>query len=107
MSQPLEQDYTAKKIDFSLWKRLYSYALRNRALVALVLLSLIVVAAVDTLYPLFSRYAIDRFVTPRNADGLIPFALVYAGAVLLQGLNTVLFITLSGKLERNSLREPT
>ena len=99
MNQPNEQDYTAKKIDLSLWKRLYAYALRNRALVALVLTALLVVAAVDTLYPLFSRYAIDRFVTPKSADGLLPFTLAYMGAVLVQGLNTVLFITLCGKLE--------
>ena len=94
-----EQDFTAEKVDLSIWKRLYAYALRNRALTALILASLVVVALVDVAYPLLTRYAIDRFVTPRTADGLAPFAATYAALVAVQAFGTFLFISRSGKME--------
>ena len=94
-----EQDFTAEKVDLSIWKRLYAYALRNRALTALILTSLVVVALVDVAYPLLTRYAIDRFVTPRTADGLAPFAATYAALVAVQAFGTFLFISRSGKME--------
>lgn len=94
-----EQDFTAERVDLSIWKRLYAYALRNRALTALILTSLVVVALVDVAYPLLTRYAIDRFVTPRTADGLAPFAATYAALVAVQAFGTFLFISRSGKME--------
>lgn len=94
-----EQDFTAQRVDLTVWKRLYRYALRNRGLVAAVLLSLVVVALVDVAYPLLSRYAIDRFVTPRTSAGLGRFALAYAACVLVQGVGTFLFISRSGRME--------
>ena len=94
-----EQDFTAEKVDLSIWKRLYAYALRNRALTVLILTSLVVVALVDVAYPLLTRYAIDRFVTPRTADGLAPFAATYAALVAVQAFGTFLFISRSGKME--------
>ena len=96
---PEEHDFSSDKINLTLWKRLYRYALQSRKLVALVLLTLVIVAGIDVLYPLFSKYAIDAFVARRTTDGLTPFAVLYAVCVLLQGSGTALFITLSGKLE--------
>ncbi len=94
-----EQDFSAKKVDGRLWKRLYHYALRNHALVAVVLATLVLVALVDVLYPLFTSYAIDRFIVPKTTDGLAAFAIVYALTILLQGLGVITFITVCGKLE--------
>lgn len=99
MSMQEERDFTAEKVDRRLWKRLYHYALRNHALVAIVLLTLICVAAIDVLYPLYTSYAIDRLIVPRSTEGLVPFAIVYFVTLLLQGLGTVTFITVCGKLE--------
>ncbi len=95
-----EQDFTtAKKLNVGIWKRLYQYALRSPKLVAFIILSLIIVAAVDILYPLFTSYAIDQFVVPKTADGVVPFAIVYAVCVLVQGAGVVSFILGCGKLE--------
>ena len=94
-----EQDFTAERVDLSIWKRLYAYALRNRGLVAVILLSLVVVSLVDVAYPLLSRYAIDTFITPKTTDGLGRFAAVYAAFVAVQGVGTFVFISRSGKME--------
>lgn len=94
-----EQDFTAEKVDLSIWKRLYAFALLNRPLLMLILSSLVIVSLVDVAYPLLSRYAIDRFVTPRTTDGIAPFAAVYAALVILQAGGTFLFISRSGKME--------
>lgn len=94
-----EQDFAAERVDLSIWKRLYAYALRNRALVAVILTSLVIVALVDVAYPLLSRYAIDTFITPRTTEGLLPFALAYGALVIVQGFGTFIFISRSGKME--------
>ena len=94
-----EQDFTAEKVDFSIWKRLYAFALRNRPLLILILSALVIVSLVDVAYPLLSRYAIDHFVTPRTTAGLLPFALVYGALVIVQAFGTFLFISRSGKME--------
>ena len=94
-----EQDFTAKKVDYSLWSRLARYALRHRALLGLIVASLILVALIDTAYPLFTKYALDHFVIPRSTDGLTPFAFLYFGSVLMQGSLTFFFISRTGRLE--------
>ncbi|MEG1525151.1 MAG: ABC transporter ATP-binding protein [Clostridia bacterium] len=99
MNMQEEQDFSAKKVDFHLWRRLYRYALRNRSTVGMVLVALLIVAAVDVLYPLFTSYAIDRFVVPKTTEGAIAFTILYAFAVLLQGLGVIVFIRFCGKLE--------
>ncbi len=94
-----EQDFAAKKVDWSVWKRLYRYALRSPAALFCVIAALLLVAAVDILYPLFTSYAIDRFVLPKSADGIVPFAVLYTVLILFQGGGVITFIAFAGKLE--------
>ena len=99
MSMTHEQDFEANKVDRALWLRLYRYALRNRGLIAAVLITLVLVSLVDVFYPLFTSYAIDHFVIPKNTCGLAGFAVLYVAAIVLQGLGVVTFINVCGKLE--------
>lgn len=94
-----EKDYQEKKIDFSLWKKLFGYALQTKGLVILLILTLLIVSAVDVAYPLLTRYAIDVFVLPKTAEGLSGFMTVYVLLVVLQSTGTVTFINRAGKLE--------
>lgn len=110
MNMPEEQDFTAKKIDFKLWKRLYRYMLRNPKYVVVILIALVTVSFVDILYPLFSSYAIDHFVVQKTTDGLVPYAVAYGVMILLQGLGVVTFIVMAGRVEMNvayAIREDT
>ena len=94
-----EQDFTAKKVDYSLWRRLAKYALRHRRLFAAIVASLILVALIDTAYPLFTNYALDNFVLPRSTAGLLPFSALYIFLVCLQGSLTFFFISRAGRME--------
>ena len=91
-----------EKMDSKLWKRLFGYAMRNRALFMRILLSMLIVAIIDALYPILTRYAIDHFVRPEGSpttDGIWLFFAVYAALVVLQGFCTTRFIGRSGEME--------
>ena len=99
MYLPEEQDFAAKKIDWNVWKRLYRYALHHRKLFLTVIVALFFVAAFDIAYPLFTSYAIDHFVVPKTTAGILPFAVAYAVAIVLQALGVITFIRNAGNLE--------
>ena len=91
-----------EKMDAKLWKRLFGYAIRNRALFIRILLSMLIVAGIDALYPILTRFAIDRFVRPDAApttDGLWTFFGIYVALVVFQGFFTMRFIGRSGEME--------
>ena len=94
-----EEDYEAKSVDMSLWKRLFGYALQTKGLVLSLVALMLVVGVIDIAYPLLTRYAIDHFIIPRAANGLATFIIVYVIFVCLQSSCTVLFISRAGKLE--------
>ena len=78
-----------EKMDAKLWKRLFSYALRNRALFVRILISMLLVAVIDALYPILTRFAIDRFVRPDaepTTDGIWVFFAIYTALVIGQGV---------------------
>lgn len=99
MSYQNEQDFTNEKIDFSIWKRLLTYAVRNRRLLAATIAAMLLVAVIDAMYPLLTNYAIDTFVIPLQSEGLRGFFLIYLGIIALQGTLTYVFISRSGRME--------
>ncbi len=102
MSYDTEQDYQDQKVDLKLWKRLIAYAVRNKKFLIQNIFALIIVAVIDTLYPIMTRYAIDRFVNPGgepSTDGLWIFGALYVVLILVQCFGTMLFIMRSGDIE--------
>lgn len=93
-----EQEYS-KGFDLSLWRKLLGYASAFKKDLLLLAGVMVMVAAVDAVYPLLTRYAIDHFVTPGTTKGLGLFILVYALLVALQVINIWFFIRTSGKVE--------
>lgn len=105
-----EQDFTAKKINLHLWKRIFAYTARNKRFLIGVVLVLLGVSAIDILYPLMSSFAIDRFILPKQTNGLTGFIVTYVLLVLLQGFFVFAFIMLCGKTEMEvakDIREDT
>ena len=60
---------------------------------------LMLIAVLDAAIPYATKIAIDRFITPMTTEGLLPFAALYAGIILVFGTMIVIFIILAGKLE--------
>ncbi len=99
MSYQNEQDYTNEKVDPKLWKRLYSYAWRNKRIFITTIACLLFVALADSLYPLLTNYAVDQFIVPGKSKGVWLFLLVYIVLAFSQGFGTLGFITRCGKME--------
>ncbi|HCO63090.1 MAG TPA: ABC transporter ATP-binding protein [Clostridiales bacterium] len=102
-----EQEYT-KSFDLSLWKRLFSMMKGFKAVIVGLLLFNTLEAVMDVVLPLFQRYAIANFIGAGTVAGLLPFGLVYLGAILFHGLCSVGFARSCMYLEMNlaqSLRQ--
>ena len=103
MSYDNEAEFNQEeKVDVKLWKRLFGYAMRNRALFVRILVTMLIVAIIDAVYPILTRFAIDSFVRPEgNPDmhGIWLFFAIYVALVILQGFGTTRFIGRSGEME--------
>lgn len=97
----LEEKEFDQKVDLSLWKRIFRYALHSKGTVMLTVIANIVVAAGDIIYPLLSRYAIDDIIPGSHTERILPFALVYLANIVVQASCVLMFIKCSGKLEMN------
>ncbi len=101
MSYQEEQDFTNERVDPKLWKRLYAYAWRNKKTFIMTIVCLLYVALADSLYPLLTNYAVDRFIIPGKSDGTWLFLLIYIALAFSQGFGTLGFITRCGRMEMN------
>lgn len=95
----IEEKEFDQKVDFKLWKKLIRYALRSKKLLVLIVFANVIVAAIDIIYPLLSRYAIDEIIAGEHTESIVPFALVYLAFIIVQGIGVLSFIKGSGKLE--------
>ncbi len=62
---------------------------------------LIGIAILDAILPLATKIAIDKFITPRTTEGLMPYLLLYGSVIVIFGILIILFIIQAGKLESN------
>ncbi|NQU66521.1 MAG: ABC transporter ATP-binding protein [Candidatus Marinimicrobia bacterium] len=93
-----ETDYT-QKFQFSTWRKVLPFARPYRTTMILLAVFMIAVAGVDIVMPLMTRYAVDTFIVPKNADGLGLFAIIYLSITLFQAVNVAIFILFAGKVE--------
>ncbi|MCD6180982.1 MAG: ABC transporter ATP-binding protein [Candidatus Cloacimonetes bacterium] len=97
-----EKNYT-KKFDLNLWKKLLVFAKPYHGKMLLLAFFMISMAGVDLLFPLLSKIAIDRFVVPKNLDGLLHFGLIYLLVIALQSINIYFFIKVAGYIEQRMI----
>ena len=94
-----EQDYT-KKLDLSLWKRLFYYAKPFHWHMVGIAVAMLLCAWVDIIFPQLTREAIDTFVANQTTEGLNFFVVKYLVVVVLQSGFIFAFCFLSGRVER-------
>lgn len=99
-----EKEY---KSAFSLkaWKTMLPFMKPYRVILLVVLVANIFCAGIDVLLPLFQREAINRFIAQSTTQGLVPFALMYAGTILLQTLSLYIFTRGSMRIEMHIARD--
>lgn len=59
----------------------------------------VIATAIDSVYPLFNRYAIDHFVALNTTDTLPVFIVLYLGILLIQVVDNYINICYCGKME--------
>lgn len=91
-----------KKLDFSIWKKVFKVMVRRKKLVFLLVVTLLVMAVLDIVYPLMNSYAIKTFFSD-NPDYTYRthFIVGYVGLAILFGLVVFSFIKTAGTLEVN------
>ncbi|MFW6269877.1 MAG: ABC transporter ATP-binding protein [Bacillota bacterium] len=98
MNEFQEQEYN-KRFDWELWKNLFGYIKSYRKEIILLGIVMVIVAGIDAIFPLLSKYAVDNFVIPKSTEGIGKFALLFGVIVIFQAISVGLFIALSGKIE--------
>lgn len=98
MSAFEEEEYQ-KKLDFTLWRKLIKYAAAYKKYFFILMGFMVCAGAVDVVFPLMTKYAIDNFILAKDLKGLPIFSVIYAVLVFAQVLNIWMFISIAGKIE--------
>jgi ATP-binding cassette subfamily B protein len=102
-----EQQNASTKLDMSLWRELFGYALRYKRKVSLLAIFAIATGASEVCFPLVSRALIDE-VTQTMESGvasavsihlLMPYIWAYAGLILWLVISVFFFIRYAGFLK--------
>ncbi|MFP4662733.1 MAG: ABC transporter transmembrane domain-containing protein, partial [Halanaerobiales bacterium] len=95
----LNEDNYTQHLDFGLWKKLFRFLKPHKKTLIILGIVMITVGAVDAVFPVMNKYAVDTFIREGTLSGLKGFALIYGGMVFIQGINVWLLIAFAGKLE--------
>lgn len=93
-----EKEYT-KNLDPKLWLAVLKQALPYKYLMLGIAALMFFMAVLDSLLPLFTKYAIDKMIIPKNYEGIVIFGLLYVAVVIVGFLTVAMFIHLTGKVE--------
>ncbi|NLO84015.1 MAG: ABC transporter ATP-binding protein [Clostridiales bacterium] len=93
-----EVDFS-KKLDLSLWKRLYHIAKPFHKNMLLLMIANALLAGTDVIFPRLTGYAIDTFIVNSTSEGIGGFIAIYLGMVVLQVGCIGVFLLLASKIE--------
>lgn len=109
-----EESYTSQKFDWIVWKKIFSFLKPLKKFVILSMISIIVLAVTDIIYPYISAYAIDEIIKP-NVEGTVvdfsklPTLIIYFVIfMVIQATMVYLFIIFAGRVQTElafSIRE--
>ncbi len=98
MTQFEEKDFS-EKLDFGIWKRLLAHGRGLKPVFVALGISMGLLACLETLGPLLTKYSIDHFVAQGTVAGLPWFALLYFGITVVQAISTYFFLYNAGRVE--------
>ncbi|MGB7595166.1 MAG: ABC transporter ATP-binding protein [Erysipelotrichaceae bacterium] len=95
-----EQEFNTDTLDTHLWRKIFKLLWIHKKKLAVLYMFIIMVAAVDVLFPYLNKIAIDTFI---NGNGdlshLTWFGIAYFGCIVWQGFNIYFFIKQAGLIE--------
>lgn len=98
MSRLEEKDFI-EKFDLNVWKKIFKYSKNAKLSIVFMLISVILLALLETLMPLFSGYAVDNFIIARDYSTLKLFLISITVVVILSSILVYVFICLAGRVE--------
>ncbi len=99
MEYEQELDMAPKKFSLQLWRRILKLSRNHWRELGECMLMLALLGITESLPPLLTRYAVDRFVVARDTSTLGWFIALYAGLLLFNFVISHRFIQLSGHIE--------
>lgn len=94
-----EQDYSAQKLDFSVWRGIADHALKFSRELVLMVSCMLVLASVDAATPYLTGWIIDHIIVPGEISKLGGYGALLVGLFSVQSLVIWKFIELAGKIE--------
>lgn len=95
----IDEAKATQNLNLGIWKNLFKYLKEFKKSLFLLAFLMLIVAGIDSIMPLLTKYAIDNFFEKKNIDNLPIFATVYICIVACQALNVKFFIMQAGKIE--------
>ena len=92
-------DTAGTRIDPRLWLRMMRRATSLRRRFGSITVIMILVAAVDAMFPVLYGRAIDRFVAVGSLEGIVGFSLTFVGLAAVQAVLTYLLVAIAGRIE--------
>jgi len=87
------------KTNINVWKRFFNLIISQKKLFIILLILNIVIGILDSVFPLFTRYAVDKFIVTKSLNGLKEFMVAFLALIIIQSINIYLFVALNGKME--------
>ncbi|QWC00516.1 ABC transporter ATP-binding protein/permease [Mycoplasmatota bacterium] len=104
-----EEHFSSRKIDWQVWKKIFSFMKPLKKFIILGLLTVALLATADVIYPYITKFAIDDIIKPNipivEAGGQADFSklnvliILFVGFMLLQAFSVYLFILFAGKIQ--------
>jgi len=100
-----EEEFTSRKIDWSLWRKIFKFLKPLKKTVILAAVCMFILAATDVVYPYISKFAIDDIINPNIESGVADlsklklFILLYVVFMIIQALMVFLFIIQAGRIQ--------
>ena len=82
----------SKGLSPKVWKRLLPYIKGMKGYLLGAVGVILLATAIGASFPLFTGYAVDKFVIPESTQGLVPFVVVYVLFILVGGVSGVLWV---------------
>ncbi|SHJ86954.1 ABC transporter ATP-binding protein [Paramaledivibacter caminithermalis] len=98
MNKIREQDYH-KGFDLKIWNKLLCFTkIYKKNLIAIGIM-MVILAGIDVVFPMLTKYAIDSFIVPKKLEGLKGFILGYSLLVIFQSVVVWKFIEEAARVD--------
>ena len=94
-----EMDFSNEKFSVGIWKKILKLVLKRKGGLIGMIIFVLMLAALDIVFPLLNTYAIEEFFTEQNYSNFTLFIMGYVAIAIFYVISIWGFIRLAGKVE--------